>query len=85
MGVMIKGIRLEKVTIDRDEKTGQPTIQGSYSLISQADIVLAKQEFNGYNSIKLEPSGDTAKQLHGLVSGITNDLENILGLKEVSK
>jgi len=85
MGVMIKGIRTEEMHIGRDDKTGAPTISGSYSLISTADIVLAKQGFNGYETIKLVPAGETAKALHSLVECVKNDLESILGLKEVSK
>ena len=83
--VMIKGIRVESINISRDDKTGMLKISGYYELISNADVVLAKQAFNGYESIKLEPAGDSARLLQEFAMSIKNDLENILGLKEVSK
>lgn len=86
MAVLIKGIRVEDISIGRDAKSGAPTISGKYTLISNADIVLATQNFNTYGSdLKITPAGKTADALHALMKGVTSDLESLLGLKEVSE
>ena len=84
MAVMIKGIKVKSIDIGRDDK-GIPTISGSYQLISNADVVLAEQSFNGYNTIKVVPDEELSKLMHAVVEAVKNSLENVMGLKEVSK
>ena len=80
MPVLIKGVRLDSVSIGRDEATGRPKFTGSYSLMSEQDISLATQSFNGYNDIKIEGSPETVELLNKFVRGLKNDLERMLGM-----
>jgi hypothetical protein len=81
MAMMIKGIRLDNFDVKRENKDGILEITGNYSLISNADIVLAKQGFNGYSEIKLAQTVETQQLLNKLALSIKSDIETILGLK----
>lgn len=82
MGIAIRGIRIENITLTRDKDSGENGVTGDYSLISTADKVLAKQGFNGYNEIKMSWSGETIKSLNAFLAGVKNDVQNTLGLEE---
>ena len=79
--ITIKGIKIKDVSITKDND-GITKVSGNYELLSNTDKVLAKQEFGGYNSVKLEQSPDTAKLVMEAMLAIKNDLEIQLGLKE---
>ncbi len=82
MGIAIRGIRIENITLTRDKDSGENSVTGDYSLISTADKVLAKQGFNGYNEIKMAWSGETIKALNSFLAGVKTDVQNMLGLEE---
>jgi hypothetical protein len=79
--ITIQGIKLKSVSIDKDSE-GNVKVTGSYELLSNTDKILAKQEFGGYQGIKLEQSPETAKNLHQVMLDIKTDLEKQLGLTE---
>jgi hypothetical protein len=76
----IKGARLESLTIKRDAETGFLKLTGDYSLVSTKDTVLAKQSFNGYSEIKLEPGADARGALDKAVQAVSGELSALLGL-----
>ena len=79
MAIMIRGIRLDNVGLSREDD-GNYKLTGQYSLMSEADKVLAKQGFNGYENIALSPSADTVDALNKFLAGVKSDLEKILGI-----
>jgi len=79
--ITIQGIKLKGINIEKDSE-GNVKVSGSYDLLSNTDKVLAKQDFGGYQGIKLEQSPETAKNLHQLMIDIKADLEKQLGLTE---
>ena len=80
MSISIKGIRLDRLTVERDED-GKNKLTGSYSLMSNTDNVLAKQAFNGYNDIELNPSATTVAALREFVELVKDDLHAVLGIE----
>lgn len=82
MPVLIKGIQINSLSLSKDPESGLVKVQGSYQLMSQQDVVLATQSFNGYNDLKLTPSPDLQQRINQVVEGIKNDLEKILGIQE---
>ena len=80
MGVTIAGIRIAHVTVQRDDK-GVEQFSGSYELISSSDKVLAKQSFNGYDSLKVEMTGEVKQMLNTFLAGIKKDIMVQLGLE----
>ncbi len=81
MAISLQGIRIKDVSVSHDKDTGGHKITGSYELVSSTGRVLATQAFNGYNDIKITPSGETAHALTKLVEGLTRDLTLTLGLE----
>lgn len=82
--ITIKGIRLKSVNIDKDSE-GNTKVSGNYELLSNTDKVLAKQEFGGYQGIKLEQSPELASGLVKLMLDIRGSLETQLGLNDDGK
>ena len=80
----IDRVRLDSVTVKPDAtgKQTAPEVEGSYSLISNKDTILATNTFNGYNSMKISPSPETAELLHKLLASLAKDLERVLGFNE---
>lgn len=83
MAITIKGIRIETVSLKRDTEDGDYKIDSaSYSIITSADRVLAKQTCGGYNpDTKLEPSPPTTKALSEFVSAYKVDVAMASGLE----
>lgn len=80
MAVFIKGIRVDSISIERNE-SGQETIkEAKYSLISSVDKVLATQLVGGYQGKALAPSLETIKALENFMSLYKSDVLNVLGL-----
>ena len=61
--ISIKGITLANINIQKDEQ-GVNKVTGDYRLMSNTDVVLAKQGFNGYSEIQIQFSLDTIKSLN---------------------
>jgi hypothetical protein len=80
--ITIQGVRINDVRLTKDPKNGEVTMTGSYSLISSTGKVLANQDFNGYNGIKIVMNADSLKTLETLVSMIQLNIESQLGLEE---
>ena len=78
--ITVKGVRIESISISRDDKEDKVT--GSYSIISNMDKVIAKQGFNSYSDIKIDWSSDTKKALVAFIEAVKEDIENTMGLAE---
>lgn len=81
MAITIRGIRLDSLSVEKDDK-GQRKVTGAYSLMSSEDVVIAKQTFNGYSDIQVGLSVETLKHLTKFTAGVKGDLESTLGLVE---
>ncbi len=80
MAMTIEGIKIQNLTIMRDDKDGTLLLNGSYALMSNNGVVLAKQSFgNGYNDVKVERSFETSEALNRLVASVAADVNKILG------
>ena len=79
MPITIKGIRIESVTITRDDDK-QKVAAAEYSLISSADKVLAKQTIGGYSGMAIEPSPATVKALECFMISYRADVLAATGL-----
>jgi hypothetical protein len=82
MAITIKGIKIETVSLGRDENGGYKVNGSEYALISSKDTVLAKQTVGGYGGMVLEPSPATKKALEAFISGYIADVTALLGLSE---
>jgi len=82
MAILLKGVKLATLSIGRDKENGALTLQGTYQLISNKDVVVATQTFNGYSDLKLEVTREVRESMDNLVSNIKKDLELLLGLRE---
>lgn len=83
MATTIKGIRIEEVNISSPTVDGGREIRGQYSIISNTDIVLAKNGFNGYEQVKIAFSPDTQKAFQVFLAGVKKDTQATLGIEEV--
>ncbi len=76
--ISIRGIRLDTVSIkNHGDDSG---VTASYSLLSNADKVLATQEIGGYNGPKITPSASTIGKLNEFLKAYKNDINTVLGL-----
>lgn len=82
MAITIKGIKIETVSVTRDENGGYKVNSSEYSLISSKDTVLAKQSVGGYGGMVMEPSLATKKALETFINGYIADVTALLGLAE---
>ncbi len=84
MPITIKGIRLESVTLERQETSGKVELKAaSYVLLSSSDHVLANQSIGGYgDKVKVALSGDTIKLLTQFVDSYRKDVSEVLGLEQ---
>jgi len=82
MPITIKGIRLESMNLEREEKSGRVELKtSSYSLLSSTDRVLANQTIGGYNSpVTVVPSSTTMALLDQFVNSYRKDVCDVLGL-----
>ena len=83
MAITVKGIRLKSVNIGEQKDDGQREVTGSYDLMSNMDIPLAKQTFNGYGDIKITFTAETQKAFQAFLTGVKKDISMVLGLEEV--
>ena len=79
MAITIQGIRLDGVTLNKED--GKEKITGSYELMSSTDTVLAKQAFNGYSSMVVNWSPETLKLLRDFKQAVQRDITLTLGLE----
>lgn len=85
MPITLKGIRLEHVSIERQDSGKHLLKNASYSLISSSDHVLANQAIGGYNDkVIINPSLQTLQLLEQFISSYRKDVTNSLGLEEES-
>lgn len=83
MAITIKGIRLESIHISRDAESGDSKLAtASYSLMSSADKVLAKQSIGGYQDVPLQPSPETLQLMRKFSDSYARDIVMTLGLEE---
>ncbi len=82
MAITIKGIRLESISLKRNEDGGNKIETAEYSLISSVDKVLAKQTVGGYGGMVLEPSRGTVAALDAFITAYRADVVGTLGLEE---
>ena len=82
MAIGIKGLRIDKIDIVTVPDEGDEKVAGSYSIISTKDKVIAKQNFNGFNDIKITMSSGTKEVLGNFIASIKKDAENSTGLTE---
>ena len=82
MAITIKGIRLSNVSISEPDTDGGRKITGGYDIVSNNDVVIAKQSFNGYNEVKMTFSPDTNKAFQSFLTGVKKDIQTMMGLEE---
>lgn len=84
MPITLKGIRLESVTLERQESSGKLELKNaSYSLLSSTDHILANQTIGGYgDKVKINPSIETVKLLAAFVDSYKKDVTTTLGFDE---
>ena len=82
MSISIQGIRIDNVSITREEDGDE--ITSVYSLISSGGRVLAKQNVNGYQGLEIPIGVETTKLLGMFISSWKKDIQTILGLEEES-
>lgn len=82
--ITLKGIRLETVSLTRQEKSGRLELSSaSYALMSSTDHVLANQTVGGYSSsVAVVPSSTTVGLLEQFVASYKKDVSAALGLDE---
>jgi hypothetical protein len=81
VAITIKGIRVDFVSIERNESNGQESIKDArYSLISSTDHVLATQSIGGYGGLALKASPQTVKALENFMQLYKADVLAVLGL-----
>ena len=80
MPILIKGVRLSSLGMTKEEKTGQFKVHGEYELLSQNDIVVAKDSFNSTYGGGIKVEGvEITKALNELITSVKNTLEATLG------
>lgn len=88
MPVTLQGIRIDSVSIkhgsaESESNPSDPlTMEGQYSLVSNTGKTLAKQPFNGYQGVKVNPSPETQRALINFVESLQKDVEKQLGFGE---
>jgi hypothetical protein len=81
MPITIKGFRIEHLAMNRQDENGSVKITGTYSIISSADKVIAKQSFGDYNGIEIKPSADTIRKMDEFLKAFRTDLNSTLGME----
>jgi len=79
-GIRIKGVRIDAVTVTRKDDGLEFT--AGYSLMTMNGTVLAKQQLNGYETLKLPLSPAMAKAIRTMSDVLKDEIETIIGLKE---
>jgi len=77
--ITIKGVRIDSIKIERSDSTGEQTIESSYSILTSANKVVAKQTVGGYNGMKIQPSPATMQAMAAAVRLYQNDIDATLG------
>ena len=79
MAITIKGARIQTMTMSQDGK-GRLELAGIYELMSSANTVLAKQNFNGYADFKVPLSLEMEQKLTELKLYIETTINNQIGV-----
>ena len=80
--ITIKGVCVNDIHIEPNDKGGYRIKSAEYSLISSKDKVLAKQTIGGYQGMALEPSAATKDALDMFTKSYISDVQTLLGLLE---
>ena len=81
MPITIKGIRVDYVSLERDNESNRTNIkEARYSLISSTEHVLATQSVHGYQGLAMKPSPGTIKALEEFMQLYKTDVLTVLGL-----
>lgn len=80
MAISVQGIRLKSLKVDFNDK-GIPNVAGTYELVSSTNVVLATQNFNGYNDMQLNLPHTSMAELRSTLDTIRGDINKILGLE----
>lgn len=67
MGALITGVRVDSLDISREKDSTEIKCSGSYALISDKGVVMAKQGFNGYNDIKVQVDPSAMRHMMSVV------------------
>ena len=80
MGLLIQGVRVGDLDVVKDDKSGVYKVKGSYQLMSDKDVVVAKDSFNDSygDKIKVE-STEIQNAINDLVGAVKKSLEITLG------
>lgn len=85
MAMMIKGIRIDSISISRKDSGEGVDFSGRFALMGANDNVLAKQDYSNssYNpDVKLEMSPTVTRLFRELSAAVKADIENMLGISD---
>lgn len=80
MALNVRSVRVDGITIEKGDDTVRRKISGGYSLMSDVDSVIAKQRFNGYDELKVEPSTRTLNALEAFIVSLRQDISALVGI-----
>lgn len=80
MAITVQGVKLKQISVGFDDQ-GIMKLEGSYELMSNTGMVLAKNNFNGYSEIKVGLNPVLAANLNTVVDGVKEALNKTLGLE----
>lgn len=80
MSITIDGIKLGSLSLEKDRDKGSYKVTGSYELISNTGLVLARQDFNTYNGMTIAHGRDTSEHLNKLVEALQQDIKSTIGI-----
>lgn len=79
--ITISGIRIDTINANRDKGESKYTFTSNYSLISSTEKVVARQSTGGYGeTMKCDPSPQTAKLFEAFITSFTSDISELIGL-----
>lgn len=83
MAIGIQGVRLSKLSLDLNDKTGTYKPGGEYEILSTTGKTLAKQTIGGYGGIEVPASIETVRLLNAFCQSYAKDVRTMIGLDEV--
>lgn len=73
--------RINSISIEWND--GHPKITGSYSMISDKDVTVTTQTFNGYSDRKIEFTKEVMMLTQELLGCVADDIEMDVGIKDI--
>lgn len=78
--MQIKGVRIDKLSLERSTEGLGFSFTVDYCLLSEKDIVIARQTCNGYNAaLKLDVSAESAVAIRAVSDILKKEIEALLG------